>query len=154
MEINLKYFTMKSFIPYNIEHLKALEKIKQDNEINKYFKNLSFVFNEPNYGYQFPENYLVYFCGINIGFIRLIEEGETVEIQYGIFEEFRNRKLSIALLKEVVEELKKYPIDKLVLYIKENNMPSIKSANKVGFEVEKEDSDILVYSKKMRQNNG
>ena len=150
MKFNLKFFTMESFDFWNTNHLKALEKIKKDNQINKYFTNLNLVFFEVNEDSKLQGNYLVYLGKVNIGFIRLIENGNCLEIQYGIFEEFRRRKLSIALLNAVIDELKKYDIDKLVLYIKDDNIPSIKCANKFGFEIEKENIDEKVYSKKLR----
>ena len=48
MKFNLNFFTMESFDFWNTNHLKALEKIKKDNQINKYFTNLNLVFFEVN----------------------------------------------------------------------------------------------------------
>ena len=150
MNFKSDFFRVDRFNSYNVNHLEALKKITNDKGINKYFTNLDFAFYEVTQNYRLQGNYLVYLKNVNIGFIRLIEGDNYLELQYGILEEFRNKKLSILLLNSIIAQLSKYNVDKLVLYIKDDNIPSIKTANKIGFEVEKENIDEKIYIKKLR----
>ena len=143
--MKLKHFNLEEFNYNNEEHLKLVVDLKKSENIELMTKDLDqFIINTRNVQkeYGLSEVYAVYYENkvIGISFVNYHPEKgelkEEIEIGLGLLPHFQNKKLGSLIETELCEKLLEiYPqFDNIVARIGEDNIPSVKSAIKAGFE--------------------
>lgn len=123
MFINVNKFMLESFDSNEYSHFVFLTKIGNDKFLSKNIEKLDIESWKTKEDSSIYGNYLLYYNNINIGFTRFLNINNSLEIQYGIFEEYKNKKLDIIFLQEISNLIKN---NKLQLNIKNLETPVFK----------------------------
>lgn len=142
--VELDSFFLIEFCPDNLEHQQILQQIEATPDGQKFLGNLSYAIqriHQRREVHPFNMAYIVYFFDEPMGYISISFLEEQYQISYGIIPEMQGQYLGSFLLMEFSDFLfQRFPeIQKLILKIKQDNLGSIKLAQKVGYE--KEDSE-------------
>lgn len=154
--MQLKSFNLETFNDMKDSHIAVIDKLEIDKESNEFLGNLSIYINKilrrKEEEFLYNDVYIAYFKDKPIGFISMTHEKEYYEIASGLIKEARGKNLGSQLLQEFTQKtFETLPrIDKLTLIIQNNNAKAIKTAIKVGYDLDHVETGRKYYSQKRR----
>lgn len=136
--VELNTFKLEEYRDYNREHLNCIIPLANDPAVLKYIGNLGHFLESITLSEnEIDKAYIAYFHGHAIGFIAIQMKGEYPEVSYAILEEYRHENISKILLQQFTYYLQDtYSFENIYVSINPANIPSIKTAEFVGYKKE------------------
>ncbi len=136
--------TLERINPNNIEHNKFIKSMNDYKVKYKYLWDLKKELKENGSGYS----YIIKKNEDFIGFMHINYHEDFVTIAYAIYKKYRNQGLGSEVIKSISEDfLEKEGINRINMYIRKENIPSISVALANGFTIVKELENSYCFSK-------